>query len=160
MSVVVDTNVAVVANGRNTHASIDCELKCIEYLENLVATNNRTRIVLDDADLIISEYKKHLNHKGQPGVGDFFYKYLHNNMYLGKKIRLAAIHLDIDEARGFKELPPNSIDKSDRKFLAVAIVTNAKIVNAVETDWHEQIDFVTSLAVRVEQLCPEFGCKK
>ena len=76
MKAVVDTNVAIAANGRNTHASLACQLACIEFLEKLVSAKYRTAIILDDLDLIISEYSGYLNYKGQPGVGDMFFKYI------------------------------------------------------------------------------------
>lgn len=158
MNVVVDTNVAIAANGRNTHASLPCQYQCIVFLEELVSLGNRTHIVLDEHGLIFGEYSDYLNYSGAPGVGDIFLKYLHDHMYLGKKIRLVPITQIADEARGFNELPSNSVDTSDRKFLAAAVTANAKIVNALDTDWHEQIAFVTGLGVNVQQLCPDHGC--
>lgn len=137
MNIVVDTNVAIVANGRDTHASLACQYACTEFLEGLVSPRKRNHIILDEQGLIFTEYSDHLNHKGQPGVGDVFFKYLHDNMYLGKKIRLVSITPIADEKRGFNELPHNLVDKNDRKFLASAVTANAKIVNAVDTDWHE-----------------------
>ena len=91
-------------------------------------------------------------------MGDVFFKYLHNHMYLGKKIRLVPITPIADEHRSFRELPTNSVDKNDRKFLAAAVVAGAKIINAVDTDWHEQIAFVVGLGVNVQQLCPDHAC--
>lgn len=158
MSVVVDTNVAIAANGRNTHASDDCQYMCIEFLEDLVSLGKRTNIVLDDKGLIFAEYSDHLYYRGQPGVGDMFFKYLHDHMYLGKKIMLIPISPIADVTRSFDELPPNSVDKSDRKFLAAAVAAGADIVNAVDTDWHEQAKFVASLGISVRQLCPNQGC--
>ena len=46
---VVDTNVAVVANGKNTHADKQCQLKCIRKLNAIV---DQDVIVIDDAGLI------------------------------------------------------------------------------------------------------------
>lgn len=158
MNVVVDTNVAIAANGGDTHASLPCQYECIVFLEELVSPGKRTHIIIDEHGLIFDEYSGHLNYRGAPGVGDIFFKYLHDHMYLGKKIRLVPITPITDEARGFNELPSNSVDKSDRKFLAAAVTANAKIVNALDTDWHEQIAFVTGLGVNVQQLCPEHGC--
>ena len=158
MNVIVDTNVAIAANGRDTHASLPCQLRCIEFLEELVSSGKRTHIILDEHGLIFEEYSGHLNYRGAPGVGDIFFKYLHDHMHLGKKIRLVPITPITDEARGFNELPPNSVDKSDRKFLAAAMTANAKIVNALDKDWHEQITFITDLSVNIQQLCPEHGC--
>jgi len=158
MKVVVETNVAISANGRNTHASLACQYACTEFIEALVSPKKHTKIVLDELDLIFTEYSNHLHYKGQPGVGDMFFKYLHDHMYLGKKIKLVSITPTADEARGFNELPPNAVDKSDRKFLAAAIVAKADVVNALDTDWHEKAGFVHSIGVKVRQLCPEHGC--
>lgn len=158
MNVVVDTNVAIAANGRCTHASLACQYKCIEFIQGLVSPEKRTRIILDEPGLIFTEYSSHLNYKGQPGMGDMFFKYLHDHMYLGKKIQLVPITPIADEARGFNELPPNLVDKSDQKFLAAAVKAGAKIVNAVDTDWHEQKTFITGLGVNVQQLCPDQSC--
>ena len=155
MNVVVDTNVAMAANGRNTHASLSCQYECAVFLEVLVSPGKRTHIILDEQGLIFAEYRSRLGYKGEPGVGDMFFKYLHDHMYLDKKIKLVPITPIDDEKRGFNELPPNSVDKSDRKFLAVATVATAEIVNAVDTDWHKQIKFIASLGVTVRQLCPE-----
>lgn len=159
MNVVVDTNVAITANGRDTHGSLACQYACIEFIERLVSPRKRNHIILDERGQIFTEYSDHLNHKGQPGVGDMFFKYLHDNMYLGKKIRLVPITPIADKKRGFDELQPNSLDKSDRKFLAVAVVAGAEIVNAVDTDWHEQLTFVSGLGVSVQQLCPDHACR-
>ena len=158
MNVVVDTNVTVAANGRDTHASMACQYNCIVFLEDIVSPEKRAHIILDEHGLIFDEYCGHLNYKGAPGVGDIFFKYLHDHMYLGKKIRLVPITPITNENRGFNELPPNSVDKSDQKFLATAVVAGAKIVNAVDTDWHEQSEFITGLGINVQQLCPEHAC--
>lgn len=158
MNVVVDTNVAITANGRDTHANLACQYECTVFLEGLVSPGKRTRIVLDKQGLIFTEYSNHLRYKGQPGVGDVFFKYLHDHMYLGKKIWLVPITPIADEARSFDELPTNSVDKNDRKFLAVAVTAGAEIVNAVDSDWHEQIVFVSGLGVNVQQLCPDQAC--
>jgi hypothetical protein len=46
---VIDTNVAIAANGRNTHASEICQLVCIEFLEQYKDLN----IVIDELGFII-----------------------------------------------------------------------------------------------------------
>jgi hypothetical protein len=60
-----------------------------------------------------------------------------------------------DEARGFDELPTNRLDKTDRKFLATAIVSGARIVNALDSDWCEQRNLLAMVGIDVVQLCPE-----
>ena len=154
----MDTNVAVAANGRNTHASPACQYVCVDFLARLVLEMPRTRIVLDKLGLIFAEYSGHLTYRGQPGVGDMFFKYLHDHMHLDKKVELVPINQNTDEARGFDELPENLLDKDDRKFLAAAIVAKADVINALDTDWYEKATFVASMGVSVRQLCPEHGC--
>lgn len=154
----IDTNVAVAANGRDTHACAACQLTCVELLLDIASTQSRKRIILDDSNLIIEEYSRHLNFRGQPGVGDIFFKYLHDHRYMNGTIELVSVNENTDESTGFDELPVNTFDPSDRKFIAAAIVSSAVVVNAVDTDWHQQKDFVDSLGVSVNQICPEHGC--
>lgn len=155
MRAVIDTNVSVVANGRDTHASPPCQLSCVKFLQNIISPNSHARIVLDETGLIIDEYKSYLNYSGQPGVGDVFFKYLHDHMYLDKKVQLVSITQIADDTRGFDELPVNSVDYDDRMFLAAALNARAIIVNAVDSDWHEKQQFITNLGVTVRQLCPD-----
>ena len=61
--------------------------------------------------------------------------------------------------RGFAELLENELDPSDRKFLAVAVVAQAEILNATDSDWSEQEALTSDLGVRVRQLCPQHASK-
>ena len=103
---VVDTNVAVVAEGRNDDVSPCCRAACEEEIEALV----------------------------KEGV------------------------VVVDEG-GFEELPPNRLDPSDRKFLATAVVGEARILNAVDSDWAEQRTLTDDLGVDVVQLCPKHATR-
>lgn len=153
---VIETNVAISANGKNTHASIACQMACIELLTNC----KKLHIAIDKSGLIMDEYAKHLSYAGQPGVGDVFFKYLHDNQYdPKKKIHSVAITLSDDTYRGFDELPLNSLDPSDRKFLATAVVAQARIINATDSDWAEQGELLESLHIELKQLCPEHSCR-
>jgi len=152
---VIDTNVAIVANEKSEHASIDCELQCIA----LLAQSADLKIALDDSELIMDEYSKHLSYAGQPGVGDMFFKYLYDNQYANNKITHHTITQIEEENQGFQELPPNNFDPSDRKLLAVAVVAGACIVNATDSDWAENLDLLNQLNISVHQLCPEH-CSK
>jgi hypothetical protein len=79
---VVDTNVPIVANGGSktrqgrSNASPQCRIKTIEFLEQLV---KKGRIVLDLGGEIQAEYLRHLNARGQPGVGDRFLQVVLNS---------------------------------------------------------------------------------
>jgi predicted nucleic acid-binding protein len=149
MKAVVDTNITIAANGRDTHASYECQLACIQFLQDMYSTKTSHQVCIDDCELILEEYRSYLYYKGEPGVGDRFYKFLHDNIYTGIKVQ---------QVRGFNELPPNTLDHSDRKFLAVAKVADATVFNALDTDWHIHAVFIEEEGVTVEQLCPEHGC--
>jgi hypothetical protein len=160
---VVDTNVAINANGKDgkgnpAQGSPECQLICIKWLMNC----ENTDIVLDDADLIMAEYAKHLNYKGQPNIGDMFFKYLHNYQHTSDKIHRVTITPLNEEKTEFaelKKLNANLKDLSDRKFLATAVKSQAIIVNATDSDWTEQKVLLDSLNIEVQQLCPEHRCK-
>ena len=53
----------------------------------------------------------------------------------------------------------NSLDRSDRKFLAAAVVGHAAIVNATDSDWSQQEELIERLGVTVRQLCPQHASK-
>ena len=148
---VVDTNVAIAANDRRTHADTRCQLTCVQRLQSLVA---RETVAIDDGNLILDEYKKHLNFSGGPGVGDVFFKHVFNNQYQDERVRRVKVTPSRDDRRGFEELPDNAFDRSDRKFLAVAVVAEAVVLNATDSDWDEQAALMNTLGVEVDQLCP------
>ena len=87
-----------------------------------------------------------------------FFKYLHDNKHLSQSVKLVTVTPNNVDTTGFDELPNNKIDKSDRKFLAVALKGNASIINALDTDWHEQREFLNEIGVKVVQICEEHGC--
>ena len=149
---VVDTNVAIVANGRGIHVGPQCQLTCVQRLGSLVA---QEVIAIDDRGLILGEYKRHRNFSGEPGVGDVFFKHVFNNQYQCSYVRRVAVTPSDDDRRGFEELPENTFDRSDRKFLAVAVVAGAVVLNATDSDWGEQEALMDELGVEVNQLCPQ-----
>jgi hypothetical protein len=155
MNFVVDSNVAIVANGKNTHASLKCQYECVEFLQRITATTSRDVVLLDQLGLILREYRAYLAHRGQPGVGDAFYRYLHDHVHEGRRVMEVSITEVKDQRRGFEELPVNEVDPSDRKFLAVAVVSRGVVVNATDGDWNEQLELLDQLQVKLRQLCPE-----
>ena len=153
---VVDTNVAIVANGRGTDADLQCRLTCVERLKSVVA---REVVAIDDGGSILEEYKKHLRFSGMPGMGDAFFKYVFNYQYQDDRVRRVTVTRSEDDRRGFEELPENTFDPSDRKFLAVAVVARAVVLNATDSDWREQQALMDRLEVAVSQLCPRYASR-
>ena len=154
---VLDTNVIIVANGRNTHADPECQLECVERLQEI----RRDRVVIiDDQGLVFKEYMNvGLNLSGIPGVGDAFFKHNFDNMYDEVHVCRVQITPCGDPQCGFEQLPANGLDPSDRKFLALAVVAQAEIVNATDSDWIEQETLTNDLGVKVRQLCPQHARK-
>ena len=154
---VVDTNVAIAANGKDTHADLDCQKACVKELRDICSGK---MIALDDAGWIFDEYKQNLKFAGAPGVGDVFFKHVHNHQYRENLVQRVRITLCDDDRRGFDELPENGLDRSDRKFLATARVAHATILNATDNDWSEQETLTSNLGVGVRQICPHHASKK
>ena len=154
---VVDTNVAIVANGRAAHADDRCLLACVERLRSLIAEEV---IAIDDRSLILDEYRGRLDFSGGPGVGDAFFRHVFDNQYRDDRVRRVTVTPSQNDQLGFEELPDNAFDPSDRKFLAVAVVAKAVVLNATDSDWDECAALVDKLRVEVRQLCPQHASKQ
>ena len=149
---VVDTNVAIVANGRGTHADLRCQLTCVERLKSVAAGEV---VAIHDRDSILGKYTKHLNFSGMPGVGDAFFKHVFVYQFQEDRVRRVAVTPSEDDRRDFEELPENTFDRSDREFLAVAVVAKAVVLNATDSDWDQHEALMNRLGVKVRQLCPQ-----
>src|SRR5438874_2727122 len=106
------------------HASPKCVLASISALENLVESEI---IVIDDRFRIIEEYRRHLSHSGQPGVGDAFFKWLWENQANESRCERATITQKGHDSTAFEEFPDDEsltgFDREDRKFVAVALAS-------------------------------------
>ena len=155
---VVDTNVTIVANGGGTtHADIECQLCCAEKLESVIEQGT---VAIDNKGLIFEEYRGHLSFSGEPGMGDAFFKHVFNfQFHSGNVVRVPVTQI-ADERRGFEELPENGFDTSDRKFLAVAVVSGAIVLNATDSDWEAHRQLMDQLEVEVDQLCPKYSQRR
>ena len=153
---VVDTNVAIVANGRNTHADEQCRRGCERMLQSVVAGEI---VAIDDSGSILTEYAKYLREFRQPGTGSAFFKHVFDSQFDPTRVRRVPLTPSEDHRRSFDELPPNTFDPSDRKFLAVAVVARAVVLNATDSDWNEHQALTDGLGVEVCQLCPQHATK-
>ena len=156
MEIVLDTNVAVVANGKTKQAGRTCIDRCIDQLVNI---RDRYCIILDDGDLILHEYGKNLSPSGQPGPGDAFFKWLFENLYNSEYCR--KVPLRPHSGREFEEFPSDpalsSFDNDDRKFVAVVLASGSgpEVLNATDTDWWQYRKELSKHGVKVVFLCPE-----
>ncbi len=159
MTVVVDTNVAVVANDGSEQASPDCVITCIERIQQI--TSGKMKLVLDDNWKIIGEYQDNLNSSGQPGVGDAFLKWVLTNWLNPERCDLVMITPIDNLENEFREFPTdpalNDFDPSDRKFIAVARAhsENPPILQAVDSKWWGFKDALHRNGVTVEFICED-----
>ena len=159
MTVIVDTNVAVVANGKWDEDFDDCEATCISRLEEI--TSGKVILALDDQRRIIEEYRKKLSPDGQPGVGDAFLKWVEINWTNPKRcVRVPITPIENSETE-FKEFPDDhalqKFDSDDRKFVAVAVAHCEKppILQAVDSQWLDFRDVLLQHGVRVQFICED-----
>lgn len=156
MRFVVDTNVAVVANGRvsagERQHSPSCRLATVQFL-NLVV--NQGRVVVDAAGEVRAEYRHKLRPSGQPGVGDLFYREILNS----HPNRVESISLEKLENGEFADCPASLVqagfDPSDRKFVALAKRADCPVANAVDSDWIDHATLLEAEGIEVNNLC---GC--
>jgi len=156
--VIVDTNVLVVANGKASHVGIECEKAC---LEKLIRIRNNGRVLVDQSDFILAEYKRHLSHSGQPGLGDAFFKWLWDNQAQASICTKVDISPEDGSGTSFAVFPTDpelaGFDLSDRKFVATAIASeeNPPILNATDRDWWQFREQLQNHGVSIEFLCPQ-----
>jgi hypothetical protein len=149
---VIDTNVPIVANGRDETVQVDCRLAAVELLIKAVESG---KVFLDSAGEIQEEYRRYLDPRGQPGVGDRFYLAVINS----HPDKVARVDVRKRADGEFEDLPQAIIDAgfdtSDRKFAAVARKANARVHNAVDSDWVEKRAVIEANGIEIVFLC---GC--
>ena len=147
---VIDTNVAIVANGSSVGVTDRCRLAAIEIL--LAALKNGV-IFLDTEGKVQTEYGRHLKPRGQPGVGDRFYLEIINS----NPKRVQRVDLLRKPNGEYVDLPQRVVDAgfdpSDRVFAALAKKTKSKVHNAVDTDWLEKLDVLQACGIKVVFVC-------
>jgi hypothetical protein len=156
MMAVVDTNVLMVANKKNKAASAECIQVCADQLFEIVGSG---KVVLDDEWRILHEYGKHLNPSGQPGFGDFFYKWVLTNRKNPLRCELVKITLLPADIENFLEFPMDKrfedFDPSDRKFIAVSMAHSwhPPVLQALDSEWWQFKNELDENGVNVVFLC-------
>lgn len=152
---VVDTNVAVVANGKADHAPPLCQIACIERLQLLISDGT---LLLDSLGHILGEYLGHLPSGSPIGVGDQFFVWVVTNQTNTSRCRM--VEIAPDEVRGYVEFPDDpelaAFDWDDRKFASVALgsTEECEILNASDTDWAIHRRALESHGISISFLCP------
>jgi hypothetical protein len=148
---VIDENVLVVANMRDTHASGDCSLASVEFL--LDCSKDET-LLLDAEYRILNCYARHCNWSGEPGVGDEFFRWAHDNA-----ARLRRVSVPVTPEGDFTHFPPDprliTFDPDDRIYVAVVCAAGegVRLVNAVDSDYSQHLVPLTESGIGVIELC-------
>ncbi len=157
----VDTNVPKIANLALDPDSVPgdlagCVVSCIDAIEHVV---NKGSLVMDSENEIFDEYLHELSLKGQPGVGDKFMKWVHDNRWSFPDVDRVSITKDGDS---YVEFPDHDgltdFDVSDRKFIAVSNAHPGKppILQAVDSKWWGWKDALAEAGITVNFLCPDY----
>jgi hypothetical protein len=147
MTFVVDTNVAVVANGREwLDKAPDCVIACIQQITKI---KDSGRIAVDDGWKILKEYGNNLRESGEPGAGDAFFRWVLSNSRNPERCDLvsAAPFPDNDDLRAF--------DPADRIFVTVALAhsEHPPILQATDSKWKNFEPALAECGVNVRFLC-------
>ena len=161
MMVVVDTNVAKVANGReeSPQASPNCVNMCINRLEGIV--RGEEKLVLDNRWIILGEYLRNLRSSGEPGAGDRFLGWVLRNWTNPERCALVPITPVDGSESEFEEFPDDPalhcFHKKDRKFIAVACahLESPPILQAVDSKWWRLRDALGRNGVTVAFICED-----
>ena len=151
----IDTNVPVVANGRDEGdrpVSPACRAATIRFLQRIVA--GKAKVAMDLEGEVQKEYRTYLNPSGEPGVGDRFYLQVLQNASLCERVSLAR-RSDDSYADLPRAISDSGFDPSDWKFAALALCAGAEVANATDSDWLEHRALLAANGVAVEFLC---GC--
>ena len=158
MMVIVDTNVAVVANGEWGENYKACEETCINRLEQII--RGEMKLVLDADWLILGEYSRNLHLRGAD-VGDRFLTWCLRNRTNPEQCELVSITPLANLDNEFGEFPKDpelaNFDPDDRKFVAVALAHPAKppILEAMDKQWWELRNALRRNGVTVEFICED-----
>ena len=158
MMVIVDTNVAVVANGEWGEDFKDCEESCIDRLERIM--RGEMKLVLDADWMILGEYSRNLHSRGVD-VGDRFLVWCLRNRTNPERCELVSITPIEGSETEFKEFPDDpalrKFDPDDRKFIAVAVAhcEQPPILQAVDSQWWDFRDALGENEVQVEFICED-----
>jgi len=159
-SQVVDTNVPVVANGKSEQAPPGLVEKAICAIRDLM---NSGIVAIDDGDRILGEYRRNLHLSGEPGVGDSFVRWVHDNSANSECCMRATLHCTDESIQSFDEFPEGldgvAVDISDRKFIAVANanVPPCPILQAVDFKWWGWRKALASKGITVQFIDPEYA---
>ncbi len=131
MANVVDTNVPLVVRFPQGHPAALRDA-CERLLEVIIESGEVVITDLDDE--IVEEYFNKLGRSGQPTLGDAFAKWVFDTRWSQPEsiVDTRPLGADSYDVLGGDE---HDFDPSDRKFVAAAKVSGARLHQATDTKW-------------------------
>ena len=156
---VIDTNVPIVANLATRYEAdmpAECISACVQHIKRITQEGG---LVLDVDGEIFQEYGNKLSLRGQPGLGDAFFKWVFDHQWIESKVSRVKIHKQRDSYKEFPDHPGlEKFDPSDRKFVAVSNAHPGKppILQAADSKWWGWKDALREMGITVCFLCPGY----
>ncbi len=156
----VDTNVILIADGKNDDAGNRCIANCIKKLSEVCRDGG---LVLDDGDRIFSEYLNKTKPWNPQTSGELFVKWVNDNRMNPVRCDRVQITPTDDDAENFEEFPTDPrlarFERADRAFVAVANAHPEKppIAVAIDTDYRmpdHRAAFADS-GITIDYLCED-----
>ena len=159
-AVIVDTNVIVIANDTDDKRK-DCRDRCQARLKEIISHGEK--VVIDDGQRILREYRRNANPNSRKGIGDLFVKRLLQNLGNPNVCTIVPITPLAGNGSDFDEFPNDEalvgFHKKDRKFIAVALAHQreigeiATILLAIDKGWIPFRDALVSHGVNIDLIC-------
>jgi hypothetical protein len=132
--VVIDTNVFAIAEGLHNGASTECVAACTGVLLRI---DNGQPLLVDELDLILSEYLAVLRGSRASGMASKLAELLWRTRHGGDRCSRVAITPIDDPAGSFDEVPEplRDFDIDDQKFIAAAAAGAAPVVAGLDGEW-------------------------
>lgn len=151
MRVVIDCNVLIAANRREPTVRLSCAATCAKQL---LVTADKDLLLEDTTNLIWEEYKRYCNFSGQPGPGDFFFRWFVRNRWTPQRVQRIDIGANDDEVEARVPEILQDFDRADRKWIVTYIHgAGDALYNALDSDWSESAEAISDAGVNVVELC-------
>jgi len=160
---VIDTNVLMVANedAPPEQADLACIRACVDRLAAIQNGATREKVVLDEEDRLLGEYRETLKSSRQPSTGHAFLHWLFQAGWDPARCDRVRINCTDEDEQCFEEFPDHEglaqFDVSDRKFVATANAHPAKppLLQAVDPKWMGWESSLNECGLQIEWICPE-----